>query len=265
MYSVVDVLQIFNKKKLQSTKFYFKTQILENPNPVNLNEIGSSIDGSKRFVCDGSESSEEPLKQSIKDQYYEFELKKIKKCHNRNVFVLQVKDVSNILKYQQKMIDSMYQDAIENNYSHEQMTPLNSILGNSQIILNKIYEFRELLCRMYQLIKVPIDKKEMARLDETYTMMRAIQQSGQIMWYYNQNQIQRMKIRKNEFLIRTFEITDPENIIEKVVYPFFPMILQKNVEVHFSRASEFKLAISTDWDKYELILFNIVQNAVKYN
>jgi len=82
MYSVVDVLQIFNKKKLQSTKFYFKTQILENPNPVNLNEIGSSIDGSKRFVCDGSESSEEPLKQSIKDQYYEFELKKIKKSHN---------------------------------------------------------------------------------------------------------------------------------------------------------------------------------------
>ena len=33
-----------------------------------------------------------------------------------------------------------------------------------------------------------------------------------------------MKIRKNEFLLRPFEIDDPESIIEKVIYPFFPMI-----------------------------------------
>ena len=29
------------------------------------------------------------------------------------------------------MCDKMYQDAIETNYSHEQMTPLNSIINNS--------------------------------------------------------------------------------------------------------------------------------------
>lgn len=32
----------------------------------------------------------------------------------------------------------MYQDAIEANYSHEMNTPLNSILSNCSIILNKI-------------------------------------------------------------------------------------------------------------------------------
>ena len=34
---------------------------------------------------------------------------------------------------------------------------------------------------------------------ETYSVIQAIKNSGQLMWYYNQNQIQRMKIKKNEF------------------------------------------------------------------
>jgi hypothetical protein len=32
----------------------------------------------------------------------------------------------------------MYQDAIETNYSHEQMTPLNSIINNSKLAESKI-------------------------------------------------------------------------------------------------------------------------------
>jgi len=32
----------------------------------------------------------------------------------------------------------MYQDAIETNYSHEQMTPLNSIINNSKLAMSKI-------------------------------------------------------------------------------------------------------------------------------
>jgi hypothetical protein len=31
----------------------------------------------------------------------------------------------------------MYLDAIEANYSHEQMTPLNSILANSRMVYNR--------------------------------------------------------------------------------------------------------------------------------
>jgi hypothetical protein len=36
------------------------------------------------------------------------------------------------------MSNKAYQDAIENNYSHEQMTPLNSILANSTFLKNKL-------------------------------------------------------------------------------------------------------------------------------
>ena len=34
----------------------------------------------------------------------------------------------------------MYRDAIEANYSHEQMTPLNCILANSDIVLRRVYK-----------------------------------------------------------------------------------------------------------------------------
>ena len=48
--------------------------------------------------------------------------------------LLIIKDVTQILRNQQKLSDKMYLDAIEANYSHEQMTPLNGILANSKIV-----------------------------------------------------------------------------------------------------------------------------------
>ena len=53
---------------------------------------------------------------------------------------MMIKDITGILKYQQRLSDRMYLDAIEANYSHEKMTPLNSILSNSKINYKRIYE-----------------------------------------------------------------------------------------------------------------------------
>ena len=42
-------------------------------------------------------------------------------------------------------------------------------------------------------------KQQEIKGKETLKILQAIEQSGQAMWFYNTNQIQRMKIRKNEF------------------------------------------------------------------
>ena len=52
--------------------------------------------------------------------------------------MLTIKNITSIIKQQQLISDEMYQDAIEANYSHEQMTPLNCILGTTQIIINRL-------------------------------------------------------------------------------------------------------------------------------
>jgi signal transduction histidine kinase len=44
---------------------------------------------------------------------------------------ISVKDISKIVTRLQHQIDSQYQDAVLSNYSHEQLTPLNSILNNA--------------------------------------------------------------------------------------------------------------------------------------
>ena len=54
-----------------------------------------------------------------------------------------IKDISTIIKNQQKVSDDIYLDAIEANYSHEQMTPLNCILGTNAILMNRFHNMHE--------------------------------------------------------------------------------------------------------------------------
>lgn len=74
-----------------------------------------------------------------------------------------------------------------------------------------------------------------------------------------------MKIKKGEFeVVKTWK-SCPEAIVEKVLYPFLPTMTNQKIQVFFCRKTQFTSEISLDWEKYELILFNIIQNAVKYN
>lgn len=51
---------------------------------------------------------------------------------------LEIKDISNIIRGMRKFSDGLYLDAIEANYSHESMTPLNSIIANSRIVMKRL-------------------------------------------------------------------------------------------------------------------------------
>lgn len=50
-----------------------------------------------------------------------------------------IRPVTTMISYQQKVSDEMYQDAIESNFSHEYMTPLNSIINNSKTVKDTIH------------------------------------------------------------------------------------------------------------------------------
>ena len=57
----------------------------------------------------------------------------------KDIFVnIFFKDVTALVGMQQDISDKIYQDAIELNYSHEQNTPLNCILNNSQLIKKEL-------------------------------------------------------------------------------------------------------------------------------
>lgn len=74
-----------------------------------------------------------------------------------------------------------------------------------------------------------------------------------------------MKAQKYDLKLQSTKSCFPEQQIEKVVYPFYPIIQTKQINIFFTRKNDFCIKIEADWKKYKLALFNIIQNAVKYN
>jgi len=72
---------------------------------------------------DGNNHSSNTKTEDSNVRYFEFELQRIDDIQGcadfRDSTLLNIKDVTNVVKGQQKLSDSIYQEAIENNYSHE--------------------------------------------------------------------------------------------------------------------------------------------------
>ena len=70
-------------------------------------------------------------------RYYEFDIrqKDVKEEpseneYQRNLIYLSIKDITELIKNLEKIKDQVYYNAIENNFSHELMTPLNPIMAS---------------------------------------------------------------------------------------------------------------------------------------
>lgn len=70
----------------------------------------------------------------------------------------------------------MYQDAIEANFSHEQMNPLNCIIANSSVIQKRFIN-------IINTIKFKLHEKKTNT--ETLKLLMAIEQSSKCLWYFN--------------------------------------------------------------------------------
>lgn len=74
-----------------------------------------------------------------------------------------------------------------------------------------------------------------------------------------------MKIKKNEFIKKKTLTKNIEEHIERVINPFEPQITSRNLKIFIAKKRNFNFIIKNDWIMYQLTLFNIIQNAVKYN
>jgi len=62
-------------------------------------------------------------------------------------------------------------------------------------------------------------------------LISSVEQSGKAMWYFNTNQIQRMKIKQNLFRVTPKESMDPTKPILKVLWPFEHQIEKRKIGV----------------------------------
>ena len=70
--------------------------------------------------------------------YYKIKMFKTKTHLNEFEIKLEIQDISDIIYRQQSQSDKLYSDAVLSNYSHEQLTPLNSFLNNSSILISNL-------------------------------------------------------------------------------------------------------------------------------
>ena len=74
-----------------------------------------------------------------------------------------------------------------------------------------------------------------------------------------------MKISQNKLNVKLYESTDLVKPIMKVLWPFEHQIEKRKINVSILFKTTIPFAVKSDWTLYELIIFNMVQNAVKYN
>jgi hypothetical protein len=163
-----------------------------------------------------------------------------------------------------------YQDAIENNFSHEQMTPLNPIISNISINKQRLIGlYKEVLginegpSSQIERVSVNLLQQILQRRPESMQALQqsiSIEQSTKGIWYYNTNQIQRMKIIKNQMEINPYPNKDMIATIWNVIWPFEHFIFKR--KVNFYLIQEFKFPKNThmvsDWKQYESALFNVI-------
>ena len=74
-----------------------------------------------------------------------------------------------------------------------------------------------------------------------------------------------MQIKKKQMNINLTESQDVLVIVKNAIWPFEMQIDKKEINVYLVQRIDHNFTLISDWNRYELILFNIIQNAVKYN
>ena len=144
LVSLIDIFRVFDEHNKQNAKFYFKFDPEEYQNQLNAGKIQTQLQQEQSVFGAQNAEGESNKHRRIRGketEYFQFEMKRFRVLvdgKNETILMVFSQSLSTVLKQQQKKSDEMYQEAIEANYSHEQMTPLNSILGNSGIILEDL-------------------------------------------------------------------------------------------------------------------------------
>jgi hypothetical protein len=135
-------------------------------------------------------------------------------------------------------------NAIENNFSHEMMSPLNPILSGAAVLKNSI-------------IKVFKDEESKILEDESISDIEgyssnqlqlvgsnkqvcnllkgviSIEQSAMAIWYFNTNMMMRQKIiMMQQHSVQRVDVSSMYDTIIKVIWPFEQFIVERKTNIY---------------------------------
>jgi signal transduction histidine kinase len=75
----------------------------------------------------------------------------------------------------------------------------------------------------------------------------------------------RIKYIKGQIEIAKQPMLSPQEIVMKVIWPLENLVMRKSISIHLLSKIHEGFDIIGDQSIYELVLFNLVQNATKFN
>lgn len=97
-------------------------------------------------------------------------------------------------------------------------------------------------------------------------LSQQILSSSQILYMHTKNQIMKMQIDHNLLTSVMSSERDPSKRIRKMIQMFQTVISEKNLKIKLNKGQAIsKDKLRADWRIYQMVLFNVFQNAVKYN
>eukprot|EP00347_Sterkiella_histriomuscorum_P020398 403337956 len=131
--------------------------------------------------------------------------------------------------------------------SHELMNPLNSIIG-----LSGIAEQQNTELMIYEKL-----------VSDWSYYFKIINQSAKLMNFLVKSQIDIQQIREGRFTPK-ISSRKPSEVVKEIIDLFTMQLEQKKVKISIIQSQDISQQLSADWDRYQQILINFVQNSAKF-
>jgi len=160
-----------------------------------------------------------------------------------------VRNVTHVLQHENLRTEFEYIQLLIKTMSHEQLTPLNAILNLSEYHLKGLRE-----------------EKPFSAGEQKY-YMEVIWSSARILEYGTKSQLTQLQLQANtyEFNQETTSRDSLKGLVEKVAAPFRIQLLDLSAELEIVQTPSVPPRLNHDRKLYEECLFNIMQNAAKFN
>ncbi|CDW87830.1 pas pac sensor hybrid histidine kinase [Stylonychia lemnae] len=166
---------------------------------------------------------------------------------DQQAILMLIKNISQLLKAEKQKNESKYQELLTATLSHEMMNPLNSIITLSGLVEQQYYG--------------PVIPQKMAQ--DWIEYFKIINSSSKIMYYLVKSQIDIQQIKQGKFSVNNTS-QRPMDMIKTVTNLFKMQLNQKNVPLIILETQDTPRYLVSDWEKYQQILINFIQNSVKF-
>ena len=158
--------------------------------------------------------------------------------------LLIIRNISHVARQEKLQSEYEYQQALIQTRQHEDLTPLNAILNMSEMLLD-----------------------DQTITNEQRDFMQIIWSSGKMLEFNIQSQLSQMQIEQDSLEINYVECSRPElqEIIKDVLKPFHMVIKERNLQCQVNGQTSIPVQFFIEKKIYSEILYNLVQNAVKFN